>query len=143
MGSWSTCCTLVVGVQENFKQCLSAFFHLTCIFVPWLFDSLDLPRQASESKKRWTPRLVSKADYDVDQFSVVRFVIKKLFVYLFMAEQCIHLVIQMYFMQICFHILWSGIKFTDSFVFLRRSLLKMKKESTKRYKQPKKIINNF
>ena len=37
-----------------------------------------------------------------DQFLVVSFAIKKLFVYLFMVKESIYLVIQTYFMQICF-----------------------------------------
>ena len=64
--------------------------------LPWLLDSFDLPRYGSESKKRYLPRLVSRADYGFDQWSVVSFVIKKLFVYLFMVKQCIYLVVQMY-----------------------------------------------
>ena len=66
---------------------------------------------------RWTPRLVSKIDYGFDQWSVVSFVIKKLFVYLFMVKECIYLAIQMYLMQIYFYLLWFGNKFTDFFVF--------------------------
>ena len=72
--------------------------------MPLLLDSLDLPRCDSESKKRDTLRLVSRVDYGFDQWLVVSFVIKKLFVYLFMVKQCIYLVIQMYFTQIYFHL---------------------------------------
>ena len=45
---------------------------------------------------RYTLRLVSRIDYSFDQWSVVSFVIKKPFVYLFMEKECIYLVIQMY-----------------------------------------------
>ena len=71
--------------------------------------SSDIPRS--------TLRLVSKIDYGFDQWWVVSFVIKKLFVYLFMVKECIYLVMQMYFMQIYFYFLWFGNKFTDFFVF--------------------------
>ena len=91
---------------------------MTCTFVPWLLYSLNLPRYGTEWKKRYTPRLVSRVGYSFDQCSVVGFVIKKLFVHLFMAKQCIYLVTQMYFMQIYFHLLWSANKFTDFFVFM-------------------------
>ena len=65
-----------------------------------------------------TPGLVSKIDYGFDQWSVLSFVIKKFFVYLFMKEwECIYLVIQMYFMQIYFYFLWFDNKFTDFCVF--------------------------
>ena len=47
-------------------------------------------------KKRYTPRLMSRVDYGIDQWSVVSFCIKKLYVYLFMVKQCIYLVILMY-----------------------------------------------
>ena len=68
-------------------------------------------------EEKVTPRLVSRVDYGFDQWSVVSFVIKKFFVYLFMVKQCIYLVIRMYFMQIYFHLLSSGNKFTEFFVF--------------------------
>ena len=54
---------------------------------------------------RCTPRLVSKTDYRFGQWSVVSFVIKKLFVYLFMVKECIYLAMEMYFMKIYFYIL--------------------------------------
>ena len=75
--------------------------------MPWILDSLDQPRYGSESNDipRCTPSLVSKIDYGFDQWSVVSFVIKKLFVYLFMVKECIYLVTQMYFMQIYFYFL--------------------------------------
>ena len=94
---------------------------LTCIFMPWLLDSLDQPRHGSESSDipRCTHRLISKIDYSSDQWSVVSFVIKKLFLYLFMVKECIFLVIQMYFMQIYFYFLWFGNKFTDFCVFAK------------------------
>ena len=87
-----------------------------CTFMSWLLDSLDLP-----SRRKDTHRLMSRVDYGSNQWSVVRFVIKKLYVYLFMVKQCIYLVIMMHFMQICVHLLWSGNKFTD-FVELRNFL---------------------
>ena len=55
-----------------------------------LLDSLDMPRYGSELKKR------------VD---CVSFVIKKLYVFLFMMKQCIYLVMQMYFMITDFRLL--------------------------------------
>ena len=66
---------------------------------------------------RCPPNQVYKTDYGFDQWSVVNFVIKKLFVYLFMVKECIYLVMQMYFMQIYFYFLWFGNKFTDFCVF--------------------------
>ena len=89
--------------------------------MPLLLDSLEQPRYESEPHiQRYTQMhvpLVSKIDYGFDQRSVVSFVIKKLFVYLFMVKECIYLVIQMYFMQIYFYFLWFGNKFTDFCVF--------------------------
>ena len=79
-----------------------------CTFMSWLLDSLDLP-----SRRKDTHRLMSRVDYGFNQWSVVSFVIKKLYVYLFMVKQCIYLVILMYSMQIYFLVLWSGNKFTD------------------------------
>ena len=61
--------------------------------------------------------MVSKFDYGFDQWSVVSFVIKKLFVYLFMVKENIYLVIEMYFMKIYFHFLWFGNKFADFCAF--------------------------
>ena len=66
----------------------------------WLLDSLDLP-----SRRKDTRRLMSRLDYDFNQWSVLSFVIKKLYVYLFMAKQGMYLVILMYFMQVYFHLL--------------------------------------
>ena len=83
----------------------------------WLLNSLDMPRYSSESKKRYIPRLVFMANYVFDQWSLVRFVIKRLFVYLFLVKQCIYLVVKMYFMKIFVHLLWSGNKFASFFVF--------------------------
>ena len=101
---WDTCCTLVLGIQEDFTQILSAFFSwqkriafkcsLGCTFIPWLLDSLDQPRYGSESHTQpYTQvhnRLVSSIDYGFDQWSVVSFVAKKVFVYLFMVKACIY-----------------------------------------------------
>ena len=47
---------------------------------------------------------MSRVDYGFNQWSVVRFVIKKLYVYLFMVKQCIYLVIHTYFMHSCKYI---------------------------------------
>ena len=49
--------------------------------------------------------MVSKIDYGFAQWSVVSFVIKKLFVYLFMVKECIYIVIEMYFMEMYFYFL--------------------------------------
>ena len=101
---WDTCCTLVLGIQEDFTQILSAFFSwqkriafkcsLGCTFILWLLDSLDQPRYGSESHTQpYTQvhnRLVSSIDYGFDQWSAVSFVVKKLFVYLFMVKACIY-----------------------------------------------------
>ena len=57
-------------------------------------------------------------DFGFDQWSVVSFVIKKLWVYYFMMKQCMYLVIQMYFMQIYFQLLWSWNKFANFVVFM-------------------------
>ena len=67
-------------------------------------------------EEKITPRLVSRVGYGFDQWSVVSFVIKKLFVYLFIVKQCIYVVIQMYLMHIYFHLLRYGNKFTDVFL---------------------------
>ena len=84
-----------------------------CTFIFWLLDSLDLPSQRKD-----THRLMFRLDYGFNQWSVVSFAIIKLYVYLFMAKQCMYLVVLMYFMQAYFHLLWSGNKFTDFVVFL-------------------------
>ena len=49
-----------------------------------LLDSLDLP-----SRRKDTRRLMPRVDYGFNQWSVVIFVIKKLYVYLFMVKQYI------------------------------------------------------
>ena len=56
-------------------------------------DSLDLSGRRKDA--HW---LMSRVDYGFNQWLVVSFVIKKLYVYLFMVKQCIYLVILMYFM---------------------------------------------
>ena len=84
-----------------------------CTVMSWLMDSLDLSGRRKDA--HW---LMSRVDYGFNQWLVVSFVIKKLYVYLFMVKQCIYLVILMCFMQIYFHLLWSGNKFTDFIVFL-------------------------
>ena len=55
-------------------------------------------------RRKYTNRLMSRVDYGFNQWSVVRFVIKKLYVYLFMVKQCIYLVIHTYFMHSCKYI---------------------------------------
>ena len=82
----------------------------------WLLDSLDL-----SGRRKDAHRLMSRVDYGFNQWLVVSFVIKKLYVYLFMVKQCIYLVILMYFMQVYFHLLWCASKFTDFAVFLNFS----------------------
>ena len=76
------------------------------------------------SSKAWkdTHWLMSRVDYGFDQWSVVIFIIKKLYVYLFIVKQCIYLVTLMYFMQIYFQLSWAGNKFTDFVVFLNSLL---------------------
>ena len=64
----------------------------TCTFMHWLLDS----------SARYTHRLASRTDYVFDQWSVVSFVIKSIFVHLLMANECIWLIKQMYFLQIHF-----------------------------------------
>ena len=77
--------------------------------MPLLLDSLDQHMYASESQNsipsqipRYTPRLVSRIDYGFDQCSVLSFVIKKCFVFIYGERVYIGLIIQMYFMQIYF-----------------------------------------
>ena len=84
-----------------------------CTFMSWLLDPLD-----SSSRRKDTHQLMSRVDYGFNQWSVVSFVIRKLYVYLFTVKQCIYLFVLMYFMQIYFHLLWSGNKFTDFVAFL-------------------------
>ena len=71
-----------------------------CTFMSWLLDSLDLL-----SRRKDTHRLMSRVDYGFNHWSVVSFVIKKLYVYLFMKKQFRYLVILMHFMQIYFHLI--------------------------------------
>ena len=65
MGGCVTCCSLIFGDEENFKQ-ESAFYcflvtkeeqllnvFLTCNFIPQLLDSLDLPRCSTERRKKY------------------------------------------------------------------------------------------
>ena len=101
-------------IREHWFWRLRYLLHTSkCTFMSWLLDSLDLP-----SRRKDTHRLTSRVDYGFNQWSVVSFVIKKLYVYLFMVKQCIYLVILMYFMQIYFHLLWSENKSTNFVVFL-------------------------
>ena len=101
-------------ITEHWFWGLRHLLHTSkCTFMSWLLDSLDLP-----SRRKDTHWLMSRVDYGFNQWSVVSFVIKKLYLYLFMVDRCIYLVILMYFMQIYFHLLWSGNKFPDFVVFL-------------------------
>ena len=52
-----------------------------CTFMSLLFDFLDLP-----SRKKDIHRLMSRVDYGFNQWSVVSFAMKKLYVYLFMVN---------------------------------------------------------
>ena len=90
---------------------------MNCTFMPWILDSLDQPRYGSESNDilRCTPSLVSKIDYGFDQWSIVSFVIKTFFMYLWWRSayssytNASHANI--------FLPLWFGNKFTDFCVF--------------------------
>ena len=95
-----------------------AWIALLCLNFWILWISLGtVQNPISSNIPRCTSRLVSKIDYGFYQWSVVSFVIKKVFVYLFMVKQCIYLVIEMYFMQIYFYFLWFANKFTDFCAF--------------------------
>ena len=101
-------------IREHWFWRLRYLLHTSkCTFMSWLLDSLDLP-----SRRKDTHRLMSRVDYGFNQWSVVRFVIKKFCVYLFMVKQCIYLVMLMHLMQIYCHLLLSRNKFTDFVVFL-------------------------
>ena len=101
-------------ITEHWFSELRHLLHTSkWIFMSWLLHSLDLPSQRKD-----THRLISRVDYGFNQWRVVSFVIKKLYVYLFMVKQCIYWVILMYFIQIYFHLLWSGNEFPDFVVFL-------------------------
>ena len=108
--SWSGCWKRGTNrITKHWFWGLRQLLHTSKYTVmSWLLDSLDLP-----SRRKDTHRLISRVVYGSNQWSVVRFVIKKLYVYLFMLKQCIYLVIIMHFMQIYDHLLWSGNKFTD------------------------------
>ena len=82
-------------------------------------------------------------DYGFDQWSFVSFVIKKLFVYLFMVKECTYLVIQVYFMQIYFYFLWFGNKFTDFCVFPKFLLTLHTRWNTKESKILRKFKTQF
>ena len=75
--------------------------------MPWLLDSLDQPRYGSECDTQpYTQILTQDGIKGRIWFWLIvscKFYYKK--------------VIPMYFMQIYFHVLWSGNKFTDFFVF--------------------------
>ena len=104
----------VKRIREHWFWRLRYLLHTSkCTFMSWLLDSLDLP-----SRRKDTHRLMSRVDYGFNQWSVVSFVIKKLYVYLFMVKQCTYLFILMYFMQIYFHLLWSENKSTNFVIFL-------------------------
>ena len=73
-------------IREHWFWRLRYLLHTSkCTFMSWLLDSLDLP-----SRRKDTHRLMSRVDYGFNQWSVVSFVIKKLYVYLFMVKQCIY-----------------------------------------------------
>ena len=97
----------------------------------------------SSSMPRCIPRLVSKTDYGFDQWSVVSFVFKKLFAYLFMVKECIYLVLHTYFMQIYFYILWFWNKFIDFCVFPKFALALHTRWNTKESKILRKIKTQF
>ena len=136
MGGSGTCCTLVLRVQENFKQSLSLIFL-------W-------PRRVASKRSldlhfyvliielfRSAVCLVSRVDYGFDQWSVVSFIIKKHFLYLLMVKHCVHLVIQMYLIQIYFHqyILGINLQAFFSYCLSTQSALKRKakfREESKR-----------
>ena len=71
-----------------------------------------MPRYGSQSKKKITPRLVSRDDYDFGQWSVVSIVIKKLFVYFFTVNSHIDVLHANIFSPF---MIWN--KFTDFFIF--------------------------
>ena len=101
-------------IREHWFWRLRYLLHTSkCTFMSWLLGSLGLP-----SRRKDTHQLMSRVDYIFNQCSVVSFVIKKLYVYLFMVKQCTYLFILMYFMQIYFHLLWSENKSTNFVVFL-------------------------
>ena len=84
----------------------------------WYWISLGtVQNPISSNIHRCTPSLISQINYGFDQWSVVSFVIKKLSLYSFMVKECIHLVIQMFFMQIYFNFWWFGNKYTDFCLF--------------------------
>ena len=64
------------------------YFLLTCTFKPWLLDSLDQPRYGSESHTQSNIQIHTQTG--LDQCSAEGFVIKKLFVYLFMVKECLY-----------------------------------------------------
>ena len=101
-------------IREHWFWRMRYLLHTSkCTFMPCLLGSLGLP-----GRRKDTHQLISRVDYGFNRCSVVSFVIKKLYVYLFMVKQCTYLFILMYFMQIYFHLLWSENKFTDFVVFL-------------------------
>ena len=66
---WGTSLYFVLGPQENSMQNLSAFQLFLVIkgvlkasftFIPWLLNFSDLPNYDSNSRKRYTLRLLSK-----------------------------------------------------------------------------------
>ena len=106
-------------IRKHWFWRLRYMLHTTkCTFMSWLFDSLDLP-----SRRKDIHRLMCRVDYGFNQWLVVSFAMKKLYVSLFMMKQCIYLVIFMCFMQIYFHLLRSENKFTNFAVFLNFLLI--------------------
>ena len=100
--------------QKRIAFKCSLDLHFYALIIGFFRSALGTDQNAIPSYiPRYTPKMVSRVDYGFDQGSFVRSIIKKLFVYLFMAKQCIYLVTQIYFMQIYFHPLWFGNRFTD------------------------------
>ena len=78
-GSWKTGAN---RIREHWFWRLRYLLHTSkCTFMSWLLDSLDLP-----SRRKDTHRLMSSADYGFNQWSVASFLIKKLYVYLYMLK---------------------------------------------------------
>ena len=71
-------------IREHWFWGLKHLLHTSkSTFMSWLLDPLGLP-----SWRKDTHRLMSRVDYGFNQWPVVRLVIKKLHMYLFMVKQC-------------------------------------------------------
>ena len=85
---------------------------MTFTFIPWLLDSLDLPRYISE----WPhPGYCLWLTMAWPLFNC-KFCYQETGLLIF--GETIYLFIQMYFIEVYFHFLWSGKKLTNSFGFL-------------------------